>query len=218
MKKSLASAALTLLISALSFTAQGALIQMSGNSFDDLGTSTLDLQTGLEWLDIKTDSRSQCSVYQDIGGAIPAGCTSFDSLDLFDDHAGWRYATSQEFTSLLSSWMGLTVSTNNSLTSLNSIKVKAFLALFSAMGNTSVQVDYAFDYPSNPTQAIGFYLSPSGLFINNRLQGNMNSAYSYAPLLVRQVPPAPVPETPPLALLLLGLAAMAIGRRAANKN
>ncbi len=218
MKKSLATAAITLLISALSFTAQGALIQMSGNSFDDLGTSTLDLQTGLEWLDIKTDSRSQCSVYKDIGGAIPAGCTSFDSLDLFDDHAGWRYATSQEFTSLLSSWMGLTVSTSSSFSLLNSTKVKAFLVLFGTMGKTSVQADYAFDYPSNPNQAIGFYLSPTGLFSNNRLQGNMNSAYSYAPLLVRQVPPSPVPETPSLGLLLLGLVAIMLGRRASTKR
>ena len=57
-----------------------------------------------------TDGRSQCSVYQDIGGPIPGGCTTFDGLDNIDDSEGWRFADRYEIADVLTRWMGVAVS------------------------------------------------------------------------------------------------------------
>lgn len=61
--------------------------------FTDLGTSTVDKNTGLEWLDLtETIGRSYVDVFYDI-------------RDSGED--GWRYATLAEFYTLVDNWFGL---------------------------------------------------------------------------------------------------------------
>ena len=191
-----------------SITSQAGVITVSGNSFNDQGNTTVDLQTGLEWLDIKSDTRSQCSVYKDIGGAIPAGCNTFDNLNEYNNADNWRYATRAEFASLASNWTGLTIPSNGSA-SINSSLAQLFIQTFGVAGSTFLRADFAFDHPTNTAQALGFYLADTGVINTNYYNGNINSS-GYAPLLVRG---ASVPESNTLALMMLGLMALVWGRR-----
>jgi hypothetical protein len=89
------------LLSALSLNANAAIIETSGNNlFEDLGGTTVDLQTGIEWLDVtSTVGRSFMDVQNDIqtdGGSFDAGV--------------WRYATSNDMETLGMNWFGLDIS------------------------------------------------------------------------------------------------------------
>ena len=69
-----------------------------GNIFDDLGTSTIDLQANIEWLDLtETNGRSFIDVNQDIQD---------DTTGTFNISDGWRYATQQDFATLITNWFG----------------------------------------------------------------------------------------------------------------
>ncbi len=77
--------------------ANAGLITVNGHLFDDLGTSTVDKASGLEWLDVTaTYKRSYNNVFNDI---TTAGGT-FEITD------GWRFATVDDFTVLMSHWFG----------------------------------------------------------------------------------------------------------------
>lgn len=85
----------------LSFTSQASLLTTSsGSQFEDFGSSTLDIQTGMEWLDVtETTNRSYDDVYADImteGGQFEPN--------------SWRYATAREVEELAMNWFGFDAS------------------------------------------------------------------------------------------------------------
>ena len=72
----------------------------SGGLFDDLGTSTVDRQTGLEWLDVTmTAGRSFDDVFADINS----------SEGVFES-GSWRFATARDVEALGFNWFGVDVS------------------------------------------------------------------------------------------------------------
>jgi len=98
MKKLLASAAI---LSVMSFSSQASLITtVTGNVFEDLGVTTVDKTTGLEWLDVTmTAGRS----YNDVSADINADGGMFDK-------GLWRFATAPEMVSLGMNWFGIDTS------------------------------------------------------------------------------------------------------------
>lgn len=85
----------------LSFTSEASLlITSSGGQFEDFGNSTLDIQTGIEWLDVtETTNRSYDDVYADImteGGQFEPN--------------SWRYASAREIEELAMNWFGFDAS------------------------------------------------------------------------------------------------------------
>jgi len=70
-------------------------------SFDDRGSSTVDLTTNIEWLDLtETLNLSRVQVESDLS----ADGGLFDVLD------GWRYATRSDFRILVSNWFAVSFS------------------------------------------------------------------------------------------------------------
>ena len=71
--------------------------------FNDLGTSTVDLRTGLEWLDVtETTNRSFNDVFDDINDF---GTSPVDQFRLADQ---WRVASKDDFRTLISNWFDFT--------------------------------------------------------------------------------------------------------------
>lgn len=96
MKKSVFNSIQTLLITgaigSLSFASSAAII--------DSGSFFTDTDTDLQWLDVtETVNRS----YSDISAQFGTG----------GEYAGWRYATRNEFVSLLESWTGISGAVNS---------------------------------------------------------------------------------------------------------
>jgi hypothetical protein len=99
LRKLIKSAAIAAAIFTTAGSADAGIIN---TNFNDLGTSTIDMVSGLEWLDLtETINRSYDDVYADI--------TSSDGhagTDVFSLTEGWRYATLDEVGLLLYRWFG----------------------------------------------------------------------------------------------------------------
>lgn len=80
------------------WSAQATVVSPSGLGFLDLGKTTVDQTTGLEWLDLtETRGRSLQDVMTDLN----------DAGGLFKTQDRWRVATKLDFRSLMSNWFGL---------------------------------------------------------------------------------------------------------------
>jgi len=210
MKLSACIRVLAALLAFPSFTASAGIIVASGNSFNDLGGSTIDLQTNLEWRDMHlTNGRSLCSVSQDIGATIPAGCGTFDGLDLINNAEGWRYATRAEVATLLTNWMGVPVPLNGSVV-VDAGLNQQFRDVF-ADGSADIRPDF---YPdnSNPIQSVAFDSSIDVArtdFFNGDING---SCCGQGSALVRETV-VTVPEPGTLGMMSLALVGFGFARR-----
>ena len=89
-KKNVASVAMSAVLFAAS-----SLVQAIPLGFIDNETSTIDTNTGLEWLDLtETMGRS----YVDVAADITDDGGTFSSAD------GWRYATQSDFVTMVNNW------------------------------------------------------------------------------------------------------------------
>lgn len=203
-------------------SAQAAIIQSSGNNFNDLGTSTIDLNAGLEWLDINNTERSHCDWIADSGNnpfsSIPGhGCfnhTVSDGLDLIDDGI-WRLATRSEFTILLQNWFG----TSNEL--LPALIATNFINLFTESPSLIAAGNWRPNYNNFSSgtllfnvQAIGGSVTDTNGRTNLRnlvFNGGVNDINDLGTLFVRNnngIQPNPVPTPGSFALIVLGLLLM----------
>jgi hypothetical protein len=198
------------LLMCMSTAAQASVLTVSGHTFDDRGTSTVDQSSHLEWMDFSaTMTRTTCSAIKDAGGAVPAGCSSFDGLNLIADADGWRLATRTETAQLLSDWFGIDAGPHTG-GGVDSALSAQFLNIFA---NTSdyIRPNFAPDTP-NPIQAVGFFVR-NGAYSMDFYNGDMNTGH-YGTALVRSAAvQANVPEPGSLALLALALPALLIARR-----
>jgi hypothetical protein len=200
------------LLMCASAAAQASVLTVSGHTFDDRGTSTVDQSAHLEWMDFSaTMSRTTCSAIKDAGGAVPAGCHSFDGLNLIADADGWRLATRTETAQLLSDWFGVAVGLHTG-GAVNSALSTQFLNVFANTGSY-IRPNFAPD-TVNPIQAVGFYVG-NGAYSMDFYNGDMNTGH-YGTALVRSTATAAaadVPEPGSLALLALALPGLLIARR-----
>jgi len=82
----------------LSLSTQAGVISPSGFGFLDLGQSTVDQSSGLEWLDLTaTRGRSLQNVLDDLN----------DAGGTFREQDRWQVATKLDFRNLMSNWFGL---------------------------------------------------------------------------------------------------------------
>tara|TARA_R110002167_G_scaffold159962_3_gene355723 strand:+ start:6423 stop:7115 length:693 start_codon:yes stop_codon:yes gene_type:complete len=210
-------------------SAQAAIIQSSGNNFNDLGTSTIDLNAGLEWLDINNTARSHCDWIADSGNnpftsISNHGCfnnTVSDGLDLIEDDI-WRLATRSEFTVLLQNWFG----TSNQL--LPALIATNFINLFTATPSLVAAGNWRPNYNNFSSglglfnvQAIGGSVTDTNgrTSLNNLVfNGGVNDINDLGTLFVRNnngIQPNAVPTPGSLALMALGFLCMTNFRKRA---
>jgi hypothetical protein len=200
------------LLMAVSLAAHADVITVSGNAFDDLGASTVDMTTHLEWMDFsQTTSRSTCSIALDIGHKLNACYGQEDGLDLIPASAGWRIATRAETAQLLSDWMGVPVALSGTGYSggATSRLVAQFLNVF-ADGATVVRPNF---YPDalDSSDAVGFFVG-YGLYNMSIANSNIYINNGVGTALVRDTI-ATIPEPGPLALMAIALPAFLRARR-----
>jgi hypothetical protein len=193
-----------------SVSAQAAVMSVSGHAFDDRSTSVVDQSTSLEWMDFSaTMTRSTCSMAKDAGSSVPAGCADFDNQDLIVDADGWRVATRQETSQLLSNWFGVAVGERTQGNIDTSLAIQ-FLDVF-ADGAMYVRPNFYPDYASSNTQAVGFMVGNWGSYSMDYYNGDIYGV-GLGTAMVRDVA-ADVPEPGSLALLGLALPALLLARR-----
>jgi hypothetical protein len=198
-------------------SANATIIQSSGNNFNDLGTSTIDVNAGLEWLDINITERSHCDWIADSGNnpftnIVSHGCFNHsvsDGLDLIEDGI-WRLATRSEFTTLLQNWFG----TSNNL--LPASIATSFINVFTRTPSLVAAGNWRPNYNNFSSgtfqynvQAIGGAVTDTNgrTGLNNLVfNGNVNDKNDFGTLFVRSnsgISVNAVPEPGSLALMTL---------------
>lgn len=85
-------------------SAYAGLITPSSVTFNDLGKTTIDTETGLEWLDVtETYNKSMIQVLNELQDPT----STYRAID------GWRYATRFDLINLIDSWFGFDLKTGD---------------------------------------------------------------------------------------------------------
>ena len=131
------------------------IINVRGNDFLDLGKSTVDLSTGLEWLDVtETVNRSFCDLYADIRDEAPtSGCTT--SNNTFAKTDGWRYASQQDFRLLISNFFNVSYGGSFSSTFDSFVNIPFIEQFISLFGDTLASAYASYASPGRRTNSEG---------------------------------------------------------------